>query len=302
MLTLKQLKHALAVEKTLHFKKAAEACNVSQSALSTSLNELEKQLGFQIFERDNKKVLITPIGRRVLEKARDINVILDDLKQLTDSQKAPLNFPMTIGIIPTIAPYLLPLVLPEITKNHPNFQLTVVEGYSNTLEEKLKTGEIDAAILALPYPTQGLLSFDFWQENFVWVTHVDDPLSDQPTVKSDAINPDELMLLKDGHCLKDQALSVCHFSSSASSITMEATSLFTLMPMVAAKMGTTIIPEMAVQQLVEPFPSLRAIPLDEPGPHRTIAFLVRPNYTSVHSIQLMSIIAKKTLSGALDDD
>jgi transcriptional regulator, LysR family len=138
MISTKQLIYALAVEKTLHFKKAAEACNISQSALSTALNELEKQLGLQIFERDNKKVLITPVGRQVLDKARQVKTTLEELRQLADSQKEPLSFPITIGVIPTIGPYLLPRILPTLTRQYPKLKLQIIEDQSHVLVDMVR--------------------------------------------------------------------------------------------------------------------------------------------------------------------
>ena len=170
MISIKQLTYALAIEKTLHFKRAAELSNISQSALSTALHELEKQLGLQIFERDNKKVLITPVGTQVLERARNILLEVEGLQHLADSQRAPLSFPMTVGVIPTICPYLLPRVFPLLNQRYPQSQLNIIEDQSHVLVEMVRRGEIDTAILALPFPCEGLLCMEFWQEDFYWVT------------------------------------------------------------------------------------------------------------------------------------
>jgi LysR family hydrogen peroxide-inducible transcriptional activator len=296
MISTKQLTHALAVEKHLHFKRAADACNISQSALSTSLNEFEKQLGFQVFERNNKKVLITPIGRQVLEKAHQIKRELDELKQLADSQKAPLSYPITVGIIPTIGPYLLPLVLPNLLQSHPKLKLKIVEEQSHVLVEKVRNGEIDTAILALPYDISGLLSFEFWQEDLYWVTHKDDPKAKNKKIKADEIDVDHLMLLRDGHCLKDHALKVCKLSEKDTSFSMDAASLNTLIPMVAGNMGSTLIPSIARKQLLSPYDSLKSIALDEAGPHRSLAFIVRPNYAGLSSIEALMELCKKALN------
>ena len=164
MISIKQLTYALAVEKTLHFKKAAELSHISQSALSTALNELEKQLGLQIFERDNKRVLVTPVGAQVLKKAREIVMQVEELEHLADSQREPLSFPMTVGVIPTICPYLLPRMLPLLHEAFPQAKLSVVEDQSQELVEMVTRGEIDTAILALPYPCEGLLTLEFWQD------------------------------------------------------------------------------------------------------------------------------------------
>ena len=143
MISLKQIRYALAVEKYLHFRKASESCTVSQSALSTALAEMEKQLGFSIFERDNKKVLVTPIGQEFLNKARQVQVHVDDLMKLSQTRDAVLSYPMSVGIIPTICPYLLPKVLPSLSENHPNFELNVIEEQSATLLEMVRSGQID---------------------------------------------------------------------------------------------------------------------------------------------------------------
>ena len=169
MLSLKQLKYALAIAQTLHFKKAAELCHISQSALSTALNELEKQLGAQIFERNNKQVLVTPFGEQALQKARDIVLNAEELEYLAAAQSEPLSFPLSIGVIPTICPYLLPKVLPQLKQDYPQAQFTIIEEQSQTLVTMVREGQIDAAILALPYPCDGLLEFDFWEEDFYWV-------------------------------------------------------------------------------------------------------------------------------------
>lgn len=294
MISLKQLVYALAVEKHLHFRRAAESCSVSQSALSTALNELEKHLGFQIFERDNKKVLVTPIGQQVLEKAQGIKLQIDDLYKLADAQRRELSYSMTIGIIPTIAPYLLPIVLPELTKSYPQLELRIIEERSHLLVDKVRRGEIDTAILALPYSCDGLLTFEFWQEDFYWITHRDEMPPGCTEIAANQLEQARLMLLQDGHCLKDQALSVCKFSNS-SQHSVSATSLNTLIQLVAGKLGTTLIPQMALEQLVESNPALSKARLTEASPHRRIAFIVRPNYTGVNNIELLMSQFKKSL-------
>ena len=171
MITTKQITYALAVAEQLHFKKAAIACSVSQSALSTAINELEKQLKIQIFERDNKQVLITPMGEQFLQRAREIKLGLDDLQLIAQSQNEPLRYPMTIGVIPTIGPYLLPKVLPQVRQQYPDFQLKIIEDQSRNLVEQVRNGAIDCAVLALPYAVAGLHTFTFWEEDFYLITH-----------------------------------------------------------------------------------------------------------------------------------
>ena len=295
MISLKQLSYALAAEKTLHFKKAAELCNISQSAFSTALSELEKQLGFQIFERDNKKVLLTPIGKAVLDRARTIMLEVEDLQHLADSGKQALSFPLSIGVIPTIAPFLLPKILPVLNQQYPQAQLNIVEEQSHVLVDMVKRGEIDTAIIALPFPCEGLLSLEFWQEDFYWVALKGELHTQQKEVTSDDLLPSKLMLLKEGHCLKEHILDACKLSDQTANHGFGATSLNTLIQMVLGKLGTTLIPDMARDQLISQNSELTAIHLKEPGPHRRIAFIVRPNYTRLSSIEALIEVCKTSL-------
>ncbi len=295
MISLKQITYILAVEKTLHFRKAAELCSVSQSALSTAITEMEKQLGFQVFERDNKKVLITPIGKLCLEKAHKIKLQMDELTHLGQTLSTPLSHPMSLGIIPTIGPYLLPDVLPKVRHQYPDFQLQIIEEQSQVLVQQVSNGELDTAILALPFNTEGLLAFEFWQEDFYWIAHRDDVLVIKKGISSAELKQTRLMLLKDGHCLKDHALAVCKLTSSEIDSTLAATSLNTLIQMVAGRMGTTLAPAMALKQLLSGNSELKAAHLNEPGPHRRIAFIARPNYPSVKNIELLMKIFRQQL-------
>jgi len=295
MISLKQIHYALAVSKTLHFKRAAEACSVSQSALSTALTELEKQLGFQIFERDNKKVLVTPLGEQFLEKAQSIKLQVDDLYQLAEAQRKPLSSPMTIGVIPTIGPYLLPKVLPQLRKRYPDFPLSLVEEQSHVLVDMVRSGDIDCAILALPFPVDGLLSFEFWEEDFYWVSHREDPMTQSRQIKSADLDQAHLMLLRDGHCLKDHTLAACKIGGHTSNTAFNSTSLTTLIQMVAGRMGSTFVPHMAIDQLMSESSELKAVHLDEPGPHRRIAFIARPNYAGVNSLEVLMRVFKEEL-------
>jgi len=296
MISIKQLNYTLAVEKTLHFKKAAELCHVSQSALSTALAEMENQLGLKVFERDNKKVLVTPIGREVLVRAKNILVEVDDLQHLADRQKSPLSFPVTLGVIPTIAPYLLPKILPVLGEEFPKAKIKVLEDQSAILLDLVRSGEIDTAILALPYPCENLLSLEFWQEDFYWITPKGSEHSQRKEITSAEVSKSQVMLLNEGHCLKDQILDVCKFTEQSESHRFGVSSLNTLIQMVLGKLGTTLIPAMAKEQLIDSNEKLAAIHLDEPGPHRRIAFVVRPNYTRLPSIEALSRLSQKVLA------
>ena len=295
MISLKQINYALAIEKTLHFKKAADACNVSQSALSTAIHEMEKHLGVMIFERNNKQVLVTDEGKLILEKARTVKLELDELMSIAHQNKSPLSRPMTVGIIPTIGPYLLPKVLPEVRKSFPDFKLKIVEEQSHVLVEKVRTGDVDAAILALPYPIEGLINFKFWEEDFYWVSHKDDCPEEKKEITSEELEIDKLMLLKDGHCLKEHALAACSLQNEKQDSEFDSASLHTLIQMVAGRLGTTLVPQMALDQLIYSESELTAVHLNEPGPHRTIAFVIRPNYVRTNDIITLTDIFKAQL-------
>lgn len=295
MITLRQLEFALAVAKHRHFKRAAEECNISQSALSLGIAELEKQLDTQIFERNNKQVLITPIGEEILVRAQRVFSEINDLTTRAQSHQTPLAYPMTVGMIPTIAPYLLPKVLPELKAQYPNFRMTVVEQQTERLLEQVRYGHIDTAIIALPYAVDGLHTFEFWQEDFFAIFPTDNPLAKLETISSDQLGKANLMLLGEGHCLTDQALTVCSFDRDEFKSNFSEASLNTLIQMALAGMGTTLIPEMALDQVHRQNNEVATIPLTEKGPHRRIAFVTRLNYARVDDVNLLGNIFKAAL-------
>ena len=296
MITLRQLEFSLAVAKYRHFKRAAEACNISQSALSLGIAEFEKQLGTQIFERNNKQVLITPIGEEILERAKRIFSEVNDLVTRAQTHQTPLAYPMTIGIIPTIAPFLLPKVLPVLRQAFPTFQLNVVEEQTERLIEKVRYGAIDTAIIALPYPTDGLLTFEFWAEEFLAVFAHDDPHAQLTKISAESLANSNLMLLGEGHCLTDHALSVCHLDKQKLKNSFSEASLHTLIQMALSGMGTTLIPQMASEQIRQQNPDVALIPLDEATPHRRLAFITRLNYARVDDVNLLGSLFANALT------
>lgn len=298
MISLKQLQYAVAVSQTRHFRKASERCNVSQSALSSAISELESQLDVQIFERDNKKVLVTTLGEQILERAQGVLTEVQDIEQLAKSHSRPLTQPLSIGAIPTIGPYLLPQVLPALRSGYPELELTIIEEQSAVLVDKVKRGELDTAVLALPFDCDGLLTFEFWQEDFYVLSHASLQPDEMKSMDRFQLQETNLLLLKEGHCLTDHALSVCQMPRPVNENGLAGTSLFTLVQMVAGRMGTTLVPEMALPFLLLNNPELRALHLQEPGPHRRLAFIVRPNYAGLASIEILKSLFAKQLSGS----
>ncbi len=294
MLTLKQIDYALAVAKTLHFKKAADACFISPSTMSNAITELEAQLGIKIFERNNKKVIVTSLGQEVLTKAKKIKLEVNNLYELAQHSSMGLSLSMSIGIIPTISPYFLPIVLPKLQNEFNNLKLKIEEGQSQLLLSRVKEGELDMAILALPYDVEDLLSFKFWEEDFFWVSHNKHKNAGKPEISADELKHSELMLLEDGHCLKDHILDACNISSS-SQYSLKASSLNTLIQLVKGEMGTTLVPKMALKELVGNKKGLLVSHLNEPGPHREIALITRANYIGMENVKMLLNFFKKCL-------
>ena len=294
MITLKQIHYALTIQKELHFKKAADACYVSPSTLSNAISEMEAQLGIKIFERTNKKVIVTNLGKEVLKKAKAIKMGMDDIYQLGESQKNPLTTPITLGIIPTIGPYFIPLVLPSLKERFPQLKLKIIEAQSSVLINKVNDGEIDMAILAMPYKIDGLLSYKFWEEDFYYISHKKNSILNENKIKAKEIDLSNLMLLDDGHCLKSHVLAACKIDNDKQ-YSMEASSLTTLTQLVAGGMGSTLVPHMAIEQLVSSNPLVTKVHLDEPGPHRELAVIIRPSYSALENVKLLIDIFSSSL-------
>ena len=269
MLTLKQIDYALAVGKNLHFKKAADECYVSPSTLSNAITELETQLEVKIFERSNKKVIVTSLGQEILEKAQQIRLEVQNIYELVQNKSNGLSHHLSLGIIPTISPYFLPLILPKIQKEFPDLKLKIEEGQSGLLTQKVREGDLDMAILALPYELNGLRSLKFWEEDFYWVSHDQNKLAGRSEIKASELEQSQLMLLEDGHCLKDHILDACNISSS-SKYSLKASSLNTLIQLVKGKMGTTLVPKMALKELIGNKKGLAISHLNEAGDRKSV--------------------------------
>lgn len=292
MITLRQIQFALAVARHKHFKRAAEECNISQSALSLGIAEMEKNLGVSIFERNNKQVVITPIGTELLERAQKIYLDAQQLVERAHAGQDGLGFGMSIGFIPTIAPFLLPAALPIIRKAHPNFEMNVSEETSERLVAAVQTGRIDAAVLALPYDTAGLDIHEFGAENFYVILHKDHPLANESKLSAGKLKHAQLLLLGEGHCLRDHIVDVCRFQTKTGRNMFKDASLNTLIQLTNNNMGVTLVPEMALAQMRQ-FPDLAIIPLDAPGPHRRLAMVTRPNYPRLDDLKtLMELISR----------
>ena len=209
------------------------------------------------------------------------------LENLNTIKKPPLSSNISLGIIPTISPYFLPIILPGLKRNFPNLRLTISESQSAELISKVKSGIIDIAILALPYDLEGMNAYKFWEEDFYYIHHKNRFSSEKKRIRAKDLDTRELMLLKDGHCLKDHALAACNISKNSNNYQMAASNLNTLIELVAGDLGTTLVPEMAINQLLKTKQDLQKVLLNEPSPHRELAIIARPTYPLIENINLL---------------
>ena len=242
--TLRQLQFFAALVKRRSFSKAAEDCLVSQSTLSSGIKELEAILEQQLVDRSSKKFALTPLGEEVARRGADILARTEELASVAQARQ-PLEGPFSLGVIPTIAPFLLPRATPKLRAAFPKLQLFLREGLSASLAEDLLAGRIDAALLAFPFDMQGVDHVEIGEDPFWFVTAGGAPAPKKPMANED-LDVAHLLLLEEGHCLRDHALEACRLKAAKSGAGFEATSLFTLAQMVAAGLGDTLLPQMAV--------------------------------------------------------
>ncbi len=285
--SIRQLQYLLAVVELCHFGKAAERCFVTQSTLSTGIQELENMLGAQLLERTKRKVLPTPLGLEMAEKARQLLTISTEMVALAQREQTPLTGPLRLGVIPTIGPFLLPKVLPMIRERYPNLQLFLVEDQSTRLLQRLDSGELDCAIFALPYELGKHEHKKFFQEIFYVAFPYDHPLSRGGPISATDLPVEQLLMLEDGHCFKDHALSACHFSGLQQRAAFQGTSLYTLMEMVAGGQGITFLPAMAIDSSLAQQPGISLRPLAESAPHREIGLVWRPTFHRKRDLSLL---------------
>lgn len=244
-MNIRDLQYFVAVAKYAHFGKAAKACHVSQPALSMQIKRLEDYLGVQLFERSNKAVLLTAKGKLLAEHASRILDEIEKFSQLAKSDADPLAGELKLGIIPTIAPYLLPLIFPKLKKAFPKLHIYLIEEQTQNLLAKLRNGDIDAAILALPTQQPNLKENFLFDDEFFLAVAKNNPLAKHKVIKPSDIKNKKLLLLEEGHCLSAQVLAFCDKNNISAEQEFKATSLETLRHMVAADLGITLMPKLA---------------------------------------------------------
>lgn len=293
-LKLKDLRYLVAVADTRHFGRAAARCFVSQPTLSAQLKKLEEYLGVQLVERHPRKVTLTETGAQVVALARRIIDTSEEIATLTQQQRDPLSGRLRLALLPTIGPYLLPLVAPRIRRKLPRLDLLLYEYQTDPMLERLQAGDIDAGILALPVPAIGMQQRKLYDEPFVLAAPATHPLADRRSVHPADLDQQTLLLLEDGHCLRDQALAVCSHTSAHEMQDFRATSLETLRQMVASGSGVTLLPLLASSGAYGSARGITIVPFAKPVPARHIGVLWRRASARTPAIEAVCDIIAET--------
>jgi LysR family transcriptional regulator, hydrogen peroxide-inducible genes activator len=286
-LKLKDLRYLVAVADTRHFGRAAARSFVSQPTLSAQIRKLEDYLGVQLIERHPRRLTFTETGVQVVNRARRIIEASDEIVALSELQQDPLAGRLRLAFLPTIGPYLLPLVAARIRKRLPRIELLLYEYQTGPMLEHLQAGDIDIGVLALPVQAPGMSERTLYEEPFVVAVPDGNPLGARKSLKAADLNDQTLLLLEDGHCLRDQALDVCSHSSAHEKQDFRATSLETLRQMVASGSGITLLPELASSGAYGNARGVNIIPFAKPAPVRRIGALWRK--TSAHSTAIAAV-------------
>ena len=283
-MNLKDLKYLVALAETGHFGRAAERTFVSQPTLSAQLKKLEEYLGVKLVERQPKNVQLTEVGKQIVVRARRMLDEENEIIALARNNTDPLAGKLKVALIPTVGPYLLPRVMQKIRKALPDLGLMLYEHQTEPLLKRLHDGEIDLGIIALPAVQEGLESRELYEEAFTVALPMSHPLAQKPAIRVQDLKGQTLLLLEDGHCLRDQALEICSRVDVREAEDFRATSLETLRQMVVAGLGITLLPELAVES---PFGSQRGLTIREfakPAPARTVGAVWRKSSTRALAI------------------
>lgn len=273
--SLKQLRYLVALAETGHFGKAAEACHITQPSLSAAIADLEGLLDAQLVERNRRQVIVTPLGRQVVAQAQSILNEVAALGEMARAAARPLSGPIRMGVIPTIGPYLLPDLIAELRHGFPELVPFLREDQTAHLVDQLHAGKLDLALLALPVDAPWLEQMDLFDDPFVFACPRDHKLSRGNAVALDDLSEEKLLLLEDGHCLRDQALAVCGAAGRQKGVDFEANSLSTLVQMVASGLGVTLLPAMSLSVEARRRDELAVRPFTDPVPSRKIGLAWR---------------------------
>jgi len=291
-MTLTELRYVVAVAREKHFGRAAEACFVSQPTLSVSIKKLEEELDVRIFERGPNEVSMTPIGEEIVRQAQQVIEQAQGIRELAKRRKDPLTGPLRLGVIYTIGPYLLPDLVRQAIERVPQMPLMLQENFTTKLLDMLRTGELDAAILAEPFPDTGLAVAPLYDEPFMIALPKSHPLAKRKAISAEELKEEKMLLLGTGHCFRDHVLEVCpeyaRFSSDAEGMrkSFEGSSLETIKYMVASGMGITVVPQLAVA--ADGQAQVAYVPFTKPVPTRRVVLAWRrsfPRYEAIAALR-----------------
>src|SRR5476649_904439 len=305
-MTLTELKYIVAVARAKHFGHAAEACFVAQPTLSVAIKKLEDELGVVIFERGGSEISMTPLGAQIIAQAERVLEQTAAIKEIAKQNKDPLAGPFRLGIIYTIAPYLLPQLVKNMIEQVPQMPLILQENFTVRLLELLRQGELDAAVMALPFPEHGMALQALYDEPFLVAMPRQHPWAARPSIPADDLKTETMLLLGNGHCFRDQVLEVCpemaRFSSPGNGMqrTFEGSSLETIRHMVASGIGLTVLPRASVPDMDARDGMLAFRPFDAPVPSRRVVIVWRKSFTRKAAIDaICEVVANCKLPGVL---
>ena len=294
-MNLKELEYLIAVDDERHFHRAAEKCFVSQPTLSGQLKKLEDELGVLLVERNNRQVSMTEVGKAVALRARAVIAGVKEIKTLAQTYHDPMVGELRVGIIPTVAPYLLPVIMPPLNKYFPKLKIWLYEYQTHILLEKLRNADLDCLILALPIEKHEFAEQDLFREPFRLAVKKDEKLAKQKLINMSDIAHQELLLLEEGHCLREHVLDACVLAGVKEKGQYQATSLETLRHMIGEGMGMTLMPELAVPSRTTKADSVRYLEFSDPKPNRRIGLLYRKNSYREEMFDSISELIKTAL-------
>ncbi len=274
-MNFRALQYFVKLAELKHFSNAANACFVSQPTLSTQIRKLEEELGVSLVERAPRQIMLTPIGEDIAHRAKHVLRDIEHIKDAARRSKDPETGTIKLGIFPTLAPYLLPHVIPNIRKQYPELRLQLAEEKTEDILNMLDQGRLDAGLLALPVEEHGMELEILFEEPFVTAMPASHPLTDKKTITLKDLEGEELLLLEEGHCLRQQALAVCALAGAHERVDFHATSMETLRQMVATNAGVTLMPVLAVKPPIASTDNIALRPFESPAPSRTIALVWR---------------------------
>jgi LysR family hydrogen peroxide-inducible transcriptional activator len=292
-MTLQELRYLVALADKGHFVRAAESCHVGQSTLSTQLKKLEDYLGVPLFERNKHRLMPTPVGAQIVERARVALEVVEEIRELARGCHDPMSGPLRLGVIPTLGPYLVPYVLPTIRGRFPKLHLYLREDLTANLLDRLRHGALDALLLALPVSGEDLEAMSLFREPFLVALPTGHPLEQKKRISEKDLTGQSVLLLEEGHCMRDQALAICGSTSTAEREEFKATSIETLRQMVAAGAGCTLLPALAAVPGIGSVKNglVQIRPFVSPAPVRTIGIVWRHRYPREATVrQLAEVI------------